>query len=123
MGFDCTQPGDLVMGTADQIRYPVYGGMKDWRQIYGIWISPFFFRYVNQGVGIEEKLDMIWMKVCDKMDWNLLPPRNLEVTVMLKRKKSNLEGLHMFLVEKLTVISFGWRAMGGYLISGTNTYR
>ena len=36
------------------------------------------------------------MKVCDKMDWDVLPPRNAEVTVMTKKGEIRFGGSKLF---------------------------
>ena len=58
------------MGMADQIGHPVY---IEGRKIGGRFMvlgSFRFFRYVNQGEGTEERLDVVWMKVCNNTDWD-----------------------------------------------------
>ena len=56
------------MGMSDQIDHSAY---MDGGQIGGRFIifgSVEFFIYMNQGEGMENMLDVIWMKVGRKMD-------------------------------------------------------
>ena len=54
---------------------------------------------MDQGEGTEERLDVIWMKLCGKMGWISLPLRGEEVTVMTKKGESELGGLNDFLID------------------------
>ena len=58
------------MGMDDQIGHPSYmegGNISGRFMIFG---SVRFFRYENQGEGTEERLDVVWMKVCNNTDWD-----------------------------------------------------
>ena len=70
----------------------------DWWQIYGVWVGVIFGR-VNRDDGAEEMLYMVWMKVCENMDWDFLPLRNEEVPVVAERERSHLVGLNYFLLD------------------------
>ena len=98
--FDDAKPGDVIMATAFKIKHPTYVKDKIIRKNYLVFrvINHFCYLEVDR-LNITEKLEVQWMAVGGRQDWNVSPMQKDDVKIILKANETELKHMNDFVAD------------------------